>query len=397
MPFSTAQNLTSRRGKRLLDNFASNNLSLVPKPYSYIMKKLLLFTAAVFTAAGAFAQSCNPDGAFANAAPGLYPLGPLGPTCDLTAPKTIISLTDTLVDGPTGPITLYIDAMRVNAVEGLPAGLSLGTDVEASFDANGPWGYWYNTGSVPNQSSAVGCAFVYGSGGDWDAAIGGGPNNDGVYPLVFTIDARVAGTNPDVSFLIPNGTYVSNISPNFGGGPLYLYDTLVVANDYANISTIITGSENVDPASPYTYSVPNEPGVTYAWTATNGTITGGQGTNEVTVEWAGSGSIEVLLTDGGCQGVDQKSVTANPTGLDEIAGINASVYPNPSNGLFNLQLDNTDALSVRIIDVSGRVLRSNTLSGSTLYSLDMQSAPVGVYILELETTEGKTFKRLIKQ
>jgi hypothetical protein len=381
-----------------LNNFASNNLSLVPKPYSYIMKKLLLFTAAVFTAAGAFAQSCNPDGAYANSSPGLYPLGPLGPTCDLVAPKTIVSLTDTVVPNPLGgTLILYLDAMRVNSVTGIPAGLSLGTDVEASIDVNAPWGYWYNSGTVPNQTSALGCAFVYGTGGAWDAAIGGGPNNDGSYPLVFEVDARINSTSPDFSAFIPNGTWVSAVNPSFGGGSFYILDTLVVGNDYANISTVITGSGNVDPLTAYNYSVPQDPNVTYNWTATNGTIVSGQGTASVMVEWNGSGNIEVVLTDGGCQGVDDMDVTANPTGLDEIAGINASVYPNPSNGIFNLQLDNTDALSVRIIDVSGRVLRSNTLSGSTLYSLDMQSAPVGVYILELETTEGKTFKRLIKQ
>jgi hypothetical protein len=366
----------------------------------YNMKKLLLIASAAFFSVGAIAQSCTPDASFVGSPAGLYPAGPLGPSCELIAPKTIISLTDTTVTGIQiiGTATLYITRMRINSVVGLPAGLTLSTDVMASMDVDGPWGYWDNTGATPNQTAAFGCAFVTGSGGDWDNAVGGGPNSDGEYPLVFEVDAYVAATEPGFALgFIGGEQWVSTIDASVGGGAFFILDTLVVPTDYADISTTIAGSENVDPATPETYSVPNDPNVTYVWTATNGTITAGQGTNEVTVEWAGSGSLEVDLTDDGCSGNDQKSITANPTGLDEIAGINASVYPNPSNGLFNLQLDNTDALTVRIIDVSGKVLRSNTISGSVVYTLDMQTAPAGVYILELETANGKTFKRLIKQ
>ena len=363
------------------------------------MKQLLPFLASILFGFSAIGQTCTPDGNFAGSPPGLYPAGPLGPTCELIAPKTIVSLTDTSVYNATiqSDVTLYITRMRINSITGLPAGLSVSTDVIGSADGNGPWGYWDNTGTVPNQTSALGCAYVYGTGGAWDAAVGGGPNNDGEYPLVFEVDAYIASTNPAfVAAFIGVPAWVSTIDPSVGGGSFYILDTLVVASDYANISTTITGNGNVDPFAQYTYSVPQDPNVTYAWTANNGTIVSGQGTNEVVVEWNGSGSLDVLLTDGGCQGTDTRSVTANPTGLDEVAGINASVYPNPSNGLFNLRLESSEVIQVRIMDVSGKVLRSNELSGSNLYTLDMQSAPVGVYILELESAEGKTYKRLIK-
>jgi hypothetical protein len=363
------------------------------------MKKLLPVLAFATIGLSAMAQNCTPDGNFAGASPGLYPAGPLGPTCELIAPKTIVSLTDTTVYNATinSDVTLYITRMRVNSVTGLPSGLSLSTDVIGSADGNAPWGYWDNTGTVPNQTSALGCAYVYGSGGDWDAAVGGGPNNDGEYPLVFEVDAYISSTNPAfVAAFIGVPAWVSTIDQSVGGGSFYILDTLVVASDYANISTSITGSTTVDPFAQYTYSVPQDPNVTYAWTVNNGTIVSGQGTNEILVEWNGSGSVDVLLTDGGCQGTDTRSVTANPTGLDEVSGINASVYPNPSNGLFNLRLESSNLIQVRIMDVSGKVLSSEQFSGSNPYTLDMQSAPIGVYILELESAEGKTYKRLIK-
>ena len=82
--------------------------------------------------------------------------------------------------------------------------------------------------------------------------------------------------------------------------------------------------------------------------------------------------------------------------MDEAAGINASVYPNPSNGIFNLRLESADALNITVMDVAGKVIRTEQLSGSTLYNIDMQAAKAGVYVMEIETAQGKTFKRLIK-
>lgn len=361
------------------------------------MKHILLFTAATIFSFGSFAQTCTPDGSFVGSAPGIYPLTPLEPTCDLIASKTIISLTDTLVT-VTSPITLdvtvYIDALRINEVQGLPAGLTFETDVVA--EPGAPYGVWYNTGASQNQTAALGCAFAYGSSGDWNALIGGGPNSDGIYPITFIVDARVESSSPNVSGLgLPNGSWISE-NPGLTGGAFVIEQTLTVPADYANISTSITGDGNVAPATQYTYSVPNDPNVTYNWTATNGTIDFGQGTNEVLVTWTGSGNIEVDLTDGGCQGTDNMDVTATATAIDEVAGINASVYPNPSNGIFNLRLESTDALNIKVMDITGKVVHATALAGSTLYNIDMQASKAGVYVMEIETAEGRTFKRLIK-
>ncbi|MCF8275365.1 MAG: T9SS type A sorting domain-containing protein [Flavobacteriales bacterium] len=361
------------------------------------MKHILLSFSALLIAASSWAQ-CTIDPQYANAAPGLYPQGPLGPSCDLIAQKTIVSLTDTLIDtGVLGVLTAYIDQLKVDSVYGLPAGLDLHTDIETAAPPYN-WGTYVNQGTVPNQTSATGCAYIAGSQGAWDAAIGGGPNNDGEYPLVFVIDARIHSTNNGTANLVIGvPAWVSAVSPNFGGGRFYILDTLVVASNFADISTSISGSSNVDPSTQYTYSVAQDANHTYDWNVTNGTIVSGQGTNSIEVTWNGSGSVEVDVTEGAaCSGSDALSVTANPTGMDEVAGINASVYPNPSNGIFTLRLETTDAIHIRIMDVSGKVVRTEKLAGSTLYTIDMQDARIGVYVMEIETAEGRTFKKLIK-
>ena len=94
-----------------------------------------------------------------------------------------------------------------------------------------------------------------------------------------------------------------------GGGNFIIYD-IGGCFRLADISTSISGDSNVEPGSSYTYSVPQDPNVTYNWTVTNGTIQSGQGTNEIDVVWSSSGNVEVDLTDDGCSGEDNLAVTA---------------------------------------------------------------------------------------
>ena len=360
------------------------------------------FTSILFvliTVTG-FSQTCNPDASFAGSPPGIYPITPLAPNCDLITPKTIVSLTDTIVE-VTDPfpltITAYIDAMRVLDVIGLPAELTFETDVMASADANSPYGVWYNTGTIPNQVSALGCAFAYGTGGNWDALINGGPNNDGVYPIEFVVDARVAQTSPDVSAFLPNGTWMSD--PNYvslTGGAFSILQEIVVLPGYDTINGIVSGETNPVPFVGHNYSVGANPDVTYNWSVTNGTITGGQGTNEVTVEWDGSptGNVMVEMTDGGCYGTSDLDITANTVGIASSGDQVMGVWPNPSNGTFNLSGLNAGSI-IQVTDVAGRIVLSQT-ANSNMVEVNLIDQPNGAYILRVDSKEGSMYSRLIK-
>jgi hypothetical protein len=62
----------------------------------------------------------------------------------------------------------------------------------------------------------------------------------------------------------------------------------------------------------------------YSWSVTNGTITNGQGTNQITVQWStssASGIIQVVQTLGtGCSNVDSKTIILNPLPTPAITG-----------------------------------------------------------------------------
>jgi large repetitive protein len=65
-----------------------------------------------------------------------------------------------------------------------------------------------------------------------------------------------------------------------------------------------------------TYSTPNVAGNGYVWTVTGGTISNGQGTNQIAVNWttAGAGSVGVTqtITATGCSATVSQAVTVNP-------------------------------------------------------------------------------------
>ncbi|MFK7807993.1 MAG: M4 family metallopeptidase [Saprospiraceae bacterium] len=80
--------------------------------------------------------------------------------------------------------------------------------------------------------------------------------------------------------------------------------------------------------------------------------------------------------------------------------LNLSVSPNPSNGLFILNYNNTstDDLQLQIIDVHGRTLMSEELTGikgAGNHSLDLNNLSEGVYFLKVGNDDGFVHETLI--
>ncbi|UOQ67154.1 reprolysin-like metallopeptidase [Hymenobacter volaticus] len=78
------------------------------------------------------------------------------------------------------------------------------------------------------------------------------------------------------------------------------------------------------------------------------------------------------------------------------------VYPNPSNGLFQVSIDNAQrgTITLRVTDALGRTVERAALNkvGAPLqHSLDLSKLSTGVYQLHLEMPEGTTVVRLMKQ
>lgn len=241
--------------------------------------KILAFvslTVFVLSSHNALSQGCSPDPSYSSEPSGFYPAGPLLINCSgVNATKTYVAFTDTAMANPVNPaqtIDAYIDAIRVDSVVGLPAGLSITTDVMSGATLESPYGVWLNTGSVPSQSPAVGCFGITGDPAAWQAALTGGPNNDGIFPISVFLDLRVALTIPDVSFLIPNGSWGSetgglmeplvdslslNLNVNGCNGALFVFPEVLADNSNTSNCDGSVDVEVYNGTPPFDYSFSN--------------------------------------------------------------------------------------------------------------------------------------------
>ena len=74
------------------------------------------------------------------------------------------------------------------------------------------------------------------------------------------------------------------------------------------------------------------------------------------------------------------------------------VYPNPSNGLFNIVAgSNISSLKAKVYDISGKLIYQKDFSGSKI-SLDLTNYPKGIYILNLidNKEQQQSIKLMIK-
>ena len=84
------------------------------------------------------------------------------------------------------------------------------------------------------------------------------------------------------------------------------------------------------------------------------------------------------------------NVNVTESTLEEV-----SVYPNPSNGVFNVNTSLNETLNANVFDVAGKLIYSSTLTNSS--SIDLSNFGKGTYILELSNSKGSHKETLTVQ
>ena len=211
------------------------------------MKKTLLsIFAGVLSISFAGAQ-CTPDPSLAGESFGLWPDSlETVYTCvgcgDHTRVVDLVTFNDTvisfeIVPGNPTDVTVYIDAFKITDVRNVPTGMTYGNDIDPSDPSvdpvAAPWGIWYNGGTVPNQTSTQGCVYISGTEDQWNtlAATGNLAPGIGAVQLEIDVDVRIAGTNPDLSTIIQNGSWMSGVPASLGGGAITVDDYWLVAQE----------------------------------------------------------------------------------------------------------------------------------------------------------------------
>ncbi|MFN9116034.1 MAG: T9SS type A sorting domain-containing protein, partial [Bacteroidota bacterium] len=72
-----------------------------------------------------------------------------------------------------------------------------------------------------------------------------------------------------------------------------------------------------------------------------------------------------------------------------------TVYPNPSQGLFTLSVENDQLVGVSVHDAAGRLIRElkGPMNNSVL--IDLSNAAKGIYSLQIETLNSNKNERVI--
>ncbi|MEM7368455.1 MAG: T9SS type A sorting domain-containing protein [Bacteroidota bacterium] len=87
-----------------------------------------------------------------------------------------------------------------------------------------------------------------------------------------------------------------------------------------------------------------------------------------------------------------------PTEVGELASrIEATVFPNPSNGVFFLELkaEQSESFQVKIFNLIGRTIASEKIETNQEFRFDLSTQPKGVYFIQVESDKEQFIKRLV--
>jgi len=117
------------------------------------------------------------------------------------------------------------------------------------------------------------------------------------------------------------------------------------------------------------------------------------------LEQSGILSLETNLED---IEIPLSGIGVEPVGLaNELLSKQISLYPNPTNGEFELSLSSNymGNVSIRVMAISGQVYLTDKFYKGSLgitHRIDLSAAPMGVYLVQIQTHNALTIKRMVR-
>lgn len=113
-----------------------------------------------------------------------------------------------------------------------------------------------------------------------------------------------------------------------------------------------------------------------------------------------NGNYNVVVTNANNCSAQSNTLAFTTVGIADLERVGVtSVYPNPTNGLLNIQFsDNQQDVQLEIYDVSGRVhiqKRVMTISQNSVETLNLENLTTGVYTLRILTNENQATFRIV--
>ena len=196
-------------------------------------------------------------------------------------------------------------------------------------------------------------------------------------------------TTPSISISNLDGTFSVTVTDSISG---------CVTTDMATLTfnPNLSVDLGLDPTICVNHTLDLDAGManSYLWST-------GETTQIITVDGptlgAGTYNFDVTITDvNGCTDMDAIVVTVDPcTGITEANALGLSVYPNPSNGIINYNLESANVESnIRVTSIGGQLIYQETVR-SNAGTIDISGISKGVYILTVESNNVISNLRLI--
>jgi len=134
------------------------------------------------------------------------------------------------------------------------------------------------------------------------------------------------------------------------------------------------------------------------WYDSNGAITGatGQEYYPVSTEYY----YVIVTNSSGCVSDQSNVIYFIYTGISSISAANIEVYPNPSNGMFIIDLGNLHGnYNIRVTDVLNQIVYENKheINNGDKLQIDLGNQEKGVYFIKIRSSGSEITKKVIVQ
>ncbi len=253
----------------------------------------------------------------------------------------------------------------------------------------GGGGGGYSGGGAGSNSAGAG---VGGGGGSFNAGTnqvntGGANSGHGQVIISWTSDSvsttQIAGLSS--GSLFPGGTTTNTFVVTSGS-----------FSDTCSFTVYVGGGVDTSVSRNLSTFTANETGATYQWLNCDSNYMVISGATNQAYTATTNGSYAVVVSKNGCTDTSACQMINN-VGINTVDFKNISIYPNPTNGLFTLDLGNNNkAVNYTITSIDGRIVEQKVNITDNKIMIDLSNENKGVYLLKLYNTKSSSVFRITK-
>ena len=93
--------------------------------------------------------------------------------------------------------------------------------------------------------------------------------------------------------------------------------------------------------------------------------------------------------------LDNLRIEGGTLSTEDFSSTSFSIYPNPSNNIFNIDLNSINEFEFEVFDVTGKIIINKNKILENTYQLDMSQFSSGLYFINITTNNKTTTKKLL--